>query len=412
MTAPPFDGSEYRRTVLTPLRTVAPAGIDDVFWLGHVPREIDDEALIAARLKSAKAFLHKERSRPRQADVAAAVLREWPRVEGVLADPAARGALRARLGNAAPGAAAVGAGATGTAAAADAPAAGLDPAARRRRQVATALGELARLREEPELAEDLFAFLGLPVTSTEQMLRARVEKVGEVNRRRRPDRERSLVDELLMHSRELLVDGDPAAYRAALAADAAGVAGPLAPPAAADPVAPPVQAPEQPEPVPEVLQVELPNAADAPGSPDGASAESGPPRIDYTRRRPPGAARPPVVPPAAEAPPTESSSSPAEGAPAVVALAATRDPGGALRLTWTWPPGVTEVFVVVGEPVDPESAVSPSRKFTNTKYGLDGGAVLDGVSPGTNLTVLSGRRDASGRLSWSSPAHAPATIAP
>ena len=46
------------------------------------------------------------------------------------------------------------------------------------------------------------------------MLATRIEKIAEVNRRRRPDRERSLVDDLLAHARKLLLDGDPAAYLA------------------------------------------------------------------------------------------------------------------------------------------------------------------------------------------------------
>ena len=46
------------------------------------------------------------------------------------------------------------------------------------------------------------------------MLGARIEKIAEVNRRRRPDRERALTDDLLSHARKLLLDGDAAAYLA------------------------------------------------------------------------------------------------------------------------------------------------------------------------------------------------------
>ena len=46
------------------------------------------------------------------------------------------------------------------------------------------------------------------------MLGARIEKIAEVNRRRRPDRERALTDDLLSHARKLLLEGDPAAYLA------------------------------------------------------------------------------------------------------------------------------------------------------------------------------------------------------
>lgn len=389
MSAAAFDASAYRRSVLTPLRSANPATVQDVFWLGDVPRELDDAAEITARLAATKAFLHKERSRPRQADVAAAVLREWPRIEGVLGDPAARSALRQRLGRLAPGAevsaasgtpaaapagggpSPVTSGAPGTTGASGAASSG----ALRLRQVRTALDELARIRDEPELAEDLFAFLGLPVSATPEMVRARVELVGDANRKRRADRERSLVDELLMHCRELLVDGDPAAYRAALAGE--------------------VTAPEESRP-PE------PQLPPEPG------------RIDYTRR-PKRATTPepqsaPEPQPAASAAPAAVAD--ADAPTAVTALSAERDPSGAVVLTWDWPSGVTEAFVTVGAGATPVTASAPSRKVTNTKYEIDGGARFDGVEPGATLTVFSGRRDATGVLVWSPAGSAPATIAP
>jgi hypothetical protein len=210
-----FDGSQYRREVLTQLRERNPAEVEDLFWLAHVPRALDDSAAIAARLKDTKGFLNKERSRQRQAAIATAVLKEWPRVEEVLTNPGSRGALRARLGSAPqPGAG------SAPAPRRRAPARSEDPLTRRRRQVTTNLAELARLRAEPDLASDLYAFLGLPTTATRPIVEQRLAKVGEVNRRRRPDRERTLVDELLVQARELLIDGDPAAYMAGFGDDA------------------------------------------------------------------------------------------------------------------------------------------------------------------------------------------------
>ena len=404
MNPPAFDASEYRRTVLTPLRSANPATVQDVFWLGHVPRDLDDAAEITTRLAAAKAFLHKERSRPRQADVAAAVLKEWSRVEGVLADPAARRALRARLDGHAPGAEVVGAtsaapssGASAGASAAQDGSTAAGSGALRLRQVRTALDELARITGEPELAEDLFAFLGLPISATPEMVGTRVALVADANRKRRADRERSLVDELLMHSRELLVDGDPAAYRAALAGDLSAFA--AQEPA---PSTPPALATTAPDPVPE-------------------SAEPG--RIDYTRRRQPAppaatpsAAEPPAATPSAATPPAAEPAAPTpavvDALPAVSELAARRDPSGTVVVTWTWPYGVTEAFVAVGVGAHPDTAAAPSRKVTNTKYEIDGGAKLDGVDPGATLAVFSGRRDAAGRLVWSPAVAAPATIAP
>ena len=97
MTAPPFDGSAYRRNVLTTLRERNPAEVEDLFWLADVPRDADDDSTIAEQLKAARGFLYKERTRARQAAVAQAVLNEWPRIEATLLDAAARAALRRRL---------------------------------------------------------------------------------------------------------------------------------------------------------------------------------------------------------------------------------------------------------------------------------------------------------------------------
>jgi len=208
-----FDGQAYRREVLVALRERSPAEVDDLFWLAGVPREADD-GTVAARLTETRGFLFKERSRPRQAAVAAAVLKEWERVEATLLDPAARSALLRRLEAERP---------VGTEDAPPVPAAPARPrpaaedrASRRRRQVAAGLDELARLREEPELGTDLYAFLGLPLSAPPELLAARIAHVAEVNRRRRPDRERTLVDDLLAHARHLLLEGDPADYLAGL----------------------------------------------------------------------------------------------------------------------------------------------------------------------------------------------------
>ncbi|MEJ7783681.1 MAG: zinc ribbon domain-containing protein [Solirubrobacteraceae bacterium] len=208
-----FDGSLYRREVLTQLRERNPAEIEDLFWLAHVPRELDDSVAIVARLKDTRGFLNKERSRQRQAAVATAVLKEWPRVEEVLTTASSRRALRARLLDGPQHD-------TGSAPVTRRRQVRTeDPLARRRRQVTGNLAELARLRAEPDLASDLFAFLGLPTSATRPMIEQRLVKVGEVNRRRRPDRERTLVDELLVQARELLVDGEPTAYVSSFADD-------------------------------------------------------------------------------------------------------------------------------------------------------------------------------------------------
>ena len=170
-----------------------------------MPREADDDAAIAERLKATRGFLFKERTRARQAAVAQAVLGEWPRIEATLLDAAARGgaAAAARAG-----------GRRGT---------GRRPSARSpRRRAATA----AAARSAPRSP----SWRGCATTRTSaatcsrssacrparraRCSRARIEKIAEVNRRRRPDRERSLTDDLLAHARKLLLEGDPAAYLA------------------------------------------------------------------------------------------------------------------------------------------------------------------------------------------------------
>ncbi|WP_354702330.1 hypothetical protein DSM112329_02687 [Paraconexibacter sp. AEG42_29] len=216
MAAAAFDGSAYRKEVLSSLRDRSPSEVEDLFWLAHIPRELDDDRAIRERLSAAKGFLNKELSRARQAAVASAVLKEWPRVEQALTDTPTRRALRDRLERTPDAPAPTAAPRRRQAAGSD------DPVARRRRQVAANLRELARLRGEPELAEDLFALLGLPVSATPATIEERLAKIGEVNRRRRADRERSLTDELLAQARELLVVGDPRAYMAGLEADNAG----------------------------------------------------------------------------------------------------------------------------------------------------------------------------------------------
>ena len=44
VTAPPFDGTAYRRRRPHDAARASPAQVEDLFWLAHVPREVDDEA--------------------------------------------------------------------------------------------------------------------------------------------------------------------------------------------------------------------------------------------------------------------------------------------------------------------------------------------------------------------------------
>ena len=49
----------------------------------------------------------------------------------------------------------------------------------------------------------------------------------------------------------------------------------------------------------------------------------------------------------------------------------------------------------------PPTSAAVGRKVTNTRYEIDGGAVLDGVPPGAHIAVFTGTRSASGNMEWS-----------
>ncbi len=85
--------------------------------------------------------------------------------------------------------------------------------------------------------------------------------------------------------------------------------------------------------------------------------------------------------------------------PAVSELVVRRREDGRVEATWTWPPGTTEVFVAWGQ--QPPTSAAVGRKVTNTRYEIDGGAVLDGVPAGAHIAVFTGTRSASGNVEWS-----------
>ena len=207
MTAPPFDGPAYRRNVLTTLRERNPAEVEDLFWLVDVPREADDEAAIAERLKAARGFLYKERTRARQAAVAQAVLNEWPRIEATLLRPAgagraapAAGAGRRRGGRPAAAGAREAAGRRPTGAAARSHAS-LDRAGAPARRP----GPRQRPVRVPRPADERDA---RDARGADREDRARSTAAGGRTASAR------LTDDLLAHARKLLLEGDPAAYLA------------------------------------------------------------------------------------------------------------------------------------------------------------------------------------------------------
>lgn len=72
------------------------------------------------------------------------------------------------------------------------------------------------------------------------------------------------------------------------------------------------------------------------------------------------------------------------------------------RLTFDWPPEVTEVYVtsrVGGPPRSPVDPTARSWKVTNTRYQIDGGAALPADLPRpTHLAVAACRRGPDGTL--------------
>ncbi|SFT53635.1 hypothetical protein SAMN05660657_01439 [Geodermatophilus amargosae] len=264
----PFDGNGYRKRVLAAVEARGGPDASDPFEVYDLPVETagtlsDDE--VARRVDDVWAFWQKQRDHPkyrglvtallqthdalaaqlrtadgrsrlaeqtragrarrdaaRYAELDAALERLVERFGGVPADKveglrglaAAAGidddAFGARLrrhpvlGDDAPGT-----GAPGT----DAP--GTDAAVLR--QVRDGLEELGRI--EGVRVPSLHAFLELPPTADPQTVRRRRDALLVLNRQRRPDRRRALVDDLLAAVGALLVDGDPGRYLDALADD-------------------------------------------------------------------------------------------------------------------------------------------------------------------------------------------------
>ncbi|MGX9293636.1 hypothetical protein [Tsukamurella paurometabola] len=107
----------------------------------------------------------------------------------------------------------------------------------------------------------------------------------------------------------------------------------------------------------------------------------------------------PATPPPAASGPAPAPAIPAPGVdfPAITNVAFT---GG--RLTFDWPPEVTEVYVssrVAGPPRSPVDPTARSWKVTNTRYQIDGGAVLPADLPRpAHLAVAACRRGPDGAL--------------
>lgn len=261
-----FDANAYRKDVLKPLLDGGRRTSEDAFMVFALDPATDDVSAIQARIDEVVAFWRKEQSSPRYKGLVTALLKERDELAGQLLDPALRAANRERV-------------MAGRASDAEARFARLDemldtldrrlggiPASRldrlratsrrlgvtdaefdarvgRRRliddgpsgsaappppavrqQARSLLAEHARLGEQGGASgvhRTLFDFLGVSPTAPVDAIRSAQETLAARNRQRRHDRVRTVVDELLALSTDLLVTGDRAGYVAGLAEDVA-----------------------------------------------------------------------------------------------------------------------------------------------------------------------------------------------
>ncbi|WP_336027557.1 hypothetical protein [Geodermatophilus sp. FMUSA9-8] len=259
---PPFDGNGYRKRVLAAIEARGGADATDPFEVYDLPLDgplTDDD--VARQVDAVWAFWQKQRDHPKYRGLVTALLashdalaaqlrtaggRQWlagqTRAERARRDAARYAELDAALQRLTERFGGVPAdkvaGLRGMAAAAglddaafearlrghrvlgaEAPARSEAPAdaAVVLRQVRDGLEELGRI--EGARVPSLHALLELPPTADRETVRRRRDALLVVNRQRRPDRRRALVDDLLAAVGTLLVDGDPAVYLDALADD-------------------------------------------------------------------------------------------------------------------------------------------------------------------------------------------------
>lgn len=262
-TPPAFDGNAYRKDVLKGLlhATELP---DDPFLLVGLPPDADDTEAIRAHLDRVVGFWRKEQTSPRYGALATTLLGRRDALTVTLLDPAARAAARSRtdaqagavaearvarldevidqlvdrfggvpasrvprlhevFGDELP-AAVIAARLAGRRVIEDAAEAGPTLPDAVRRRVRSLLVELTRLRRQADPRarplRTLHDLLDVDPGAPPDQIEARRAAIEQRTRQRRHDRERTVTDELLALTTQLLVRGDPAAYAAAVAADA------------------------------------------------------------------------------------------------------------------------------------------------------------------------------------------------
>src|SRR5580704_12992009 len=91
-----FDATSYRQRVLASLRSAAQLDLSDPFFIVDLPVDVDDEALIRARITALVGFWNKERS-PNYKPLAGDLARHRADLEAVLLDPVARAACAGKV---------------------------------------------------------------------------------------------------------------------------------------------------------------------------------------------------------------------------------------------------------------------------------------------------------------------------
>ena len=317
-------------------------------------------------------------------------------------------------------------------------------------QITRLLGEFDRIRSGGEPTPTLLALLHLSLddaTDAEEIA-ARVEMVAERAREMPAGPMRAVLDELVVHCRDILL-GDISriiAYRKAVSESVADylrprvraavlvedvlrhgdyeflleeavdrglghagarqllhdLAGEFGAAVESTPgsIAPAPVARPQPTPVPQPVTPQ-PAPAPVPGRIDTTrrtpkrqrTAENPAPVAPILTRQPTPTPAPPAPAPSAPAP---SGPPTVPGLPAVAVFGA----GGGV-LTFAWPPGVTEAMVYLRRDAPPSAPGDPSAvavKITNSRYHLDGGFAVPADSRPCHAAVASCRRTPNGTL--------------
>ena len=254
-----FDATGYRQRVLATLRTAALEVADDPFFVVDLPVDVDDDALIAARIKSLVVFWSKEKS-PNYKQIAAELAKRRGELEAMLLNPVTRAAAAARVRTARAAAdadryadlealagklvaryqgvprsrmpqltaLARGKGLDDAAFAAwmsrhriieDAQAAAdpLTPVVRS--VIRGSLDELGRLTGDAARSATLWTLLDLPPTATAEEIAVRHAELHADNQRRPHDRQQTVTADLLTYVKQHLVGADRDRYAASLVED-------------------------------------------------------------------------------------------------------------------------------------------------------------------------------------------------